>query len=303
MRPPRWLESAVGFLLPPGDREYILGDLLERARAGDSTRASRRLLADAASVIPAAVAARLRRTIGWRVVAVEAVLLLTLFGTAAFSVSHLSGLAFLTAERGLLRLLVPALVTFTAVTLWDVYLTGTSRGLWRQFVPVGAGVFAAICVNAALGLVATGWDVPPGMMVWAVGMAIPLMSVLRWIAHGGVRPQAGHDRWSGYAVTVIIVAAFLRSAILAPNPIQRIGACLTVAAGIHTAWRLAQHRARNIPIKPWARIVVFLPGPILFSIGHAVAHPNVLPSVLVWIAAFVTLAVASLRLRTKVDPS
>jgi hypothetical protein len=51
--PPRWMSGPVSALLPPSRREEILGDLEERYRAADPTRAQRQYLFDAVTLVPA----------------------------------------------------------------------------------------------------------------------------------------------------------------------------------------------------------------------------------------------------------
>ncbi|HYP08719.1 MAG TPA: hypothetical protein VER03_20970 [Bryobacteraceae bacterium] len=62
VEPPRWLEAAVSFLLPPSCRETVLGDLQERfAEHAPSTRWLA-YVADAVTTVPQVVQSRTRRT-------------------------------------------------------------------------------------------------------------------------------------------------------------------------------------------------------------------------------------------------
>ena len=57
-------------------RERVMGDLLERFQHSPRATATSQFLADAVSILPAAIASRLRRAVGWRLWWLETALLL-----------------------------------------------------------------------------------------------------------------------------------------------------------------------------------------------------------------------------------
>ena len=111
-----------------------MGDLQERLQSLEPSRVAGRFLADALPIVPVAIASRLRRRVGWRLLFAEALLLMTLFVLSAFSVPQVSGPAFLAAEDGFVRLLIPAAVTFVLLTLLDIYGAPDPRDLWESSV-------------------------------------------------------------------------------------------------------------------------------------------------------------------------
>ena len=76
VKPPGWLERVVASALPPDARECVMGDLLERFQRAPRAMATSQFLADAAGILPAVIASRLRREVGWRLWWSETALLL-----------------------------------------------------------------------------------------------------------------------------------------------------------------------------------------------------------------------------------
>ena len=97
----------------------------------------------------------------------------------------------------------------------------------------------------------------------------------------------------------IIVTGYFASFIFVPNPLQRIGCCLAIPATLYLAYQLYARRPGNLPLESgsaaypdsyraelerqrdfhrgiwlWSRLAIIFPSYMLFSIGFAMAHPE-----------------------------
>lgn len=127
----------------------------------------------------------------------------------------------------------------------------------------------------------------------------------------------------GGGVGLTVVAAFLVYLFLFPNTLQRIGSALTVVGVLYLLLQLKMRPARARPHLAeidcaafyraelerqrdfhrgtlfWSRLVVLLPGPLLFFVGFAQTHPE--RSTYVWgeLAGFLVLAAIAVPLNLR----
>jgi hypothetical protein len=107
--------------------------------------------------------------------------------------------------------------------------------------------------------------------------------------------------WFAYAICIVEIVAFTWFFVIFPNPLQRIGSALTIAAMLYLMVQVRRHRvstaaaAAAIVVKPsaeyyraalerqrdfhqggrfWARVFALLPGPLLFLIGAGQAETS-----------------------------
>src|SRR5579864_3664700 len=109
--PPRIIEAIVGLLLPPADREHVLGDLHERCTS------PARYILDALGAVPLVIASRIRRTSDPDVFLMEALGLYVAFLGATLIFDG----AFLFSHLALLRLAIPAAVILAVSTVAAAY--------------------------------------------------------------------------------------------------------------------------------------------------------------------------------------
>jgi hypothetical protein len=122
----------------------------------------------------------------------------------------------------------------------------------------------------------------------------------------------------GYAVLFILALSFGSFVFIVPNTLQRIGACLTVAAILYMAYQLYESRCRDLPSETdlsacwnfyraelerqrdfhrgklfWLRFVIIIPGYLLFCIGFAIARPELAPILAAIMVCFVALLIVA----------
>lgn len=126
---------------------------------------------------------------------------------------------------------------------------------------------------------------------------------------------------SGFVVTLFESLAFGSFAFIFPNPIQRGGACLTVAAMLFLMYQVLARRPREGPTETdfpacavsyraelerqrdfhrgwwfWSRWVIMLPGFILFCVGFSTARPETARINHWTLFCFMALAIAAIPL-------
>jgi hypothetical protein len=176
--PPKIIESMVALLVPPASREHVLGDLRERY-AG-----TRSYLSDAVSAVPGAIAGRIIRTIGWRLLAMEACVLYLSFLAGAWGAL---GAGYLFQHGGFLRLLLPVAVDLAVLAVADVYGSGERSSLGFE------AAFGAWC-GATLAVVSQVNGVPVVRLMYSaaamgVVLSLSLRIVRMWFPHCGNRPR------------------------------------------------------------------------------------------------------------------
>lgn len=128
-----------------------------------------------------------------------------------------------------------------------------------------------------------------------------------------------------YAVCAVLVASFGRVALLAPTPIEMIGALITMAGAVFLAYQVSRFPAAVMPAQfdfasavqfyrqalrgqagfhsaraVWLRLSLLFPGPFLIGIGLArVARPDRVGATIMQLAIFITLAVGAVALNQR----
>ena len=129
--PPRSLETAIGFLIPPACREEVLGDLHERFTGlGHYIR-------DALFTVPFVIASRIRRTTDPAVILMEALAVYLSFLVAAWYLDR----SLLSDPSRFWRLAIPVVAMVVALVLRDAYATPVIRLQWEPVLrpALGAG--------------------------------------------------------------------------------------------------------------------------------------------------------------------
>lgn len=118
--PPKLLEWLASLLIPPACREEVLGDLRERYRN------PAHYLVDLISTVPLLILGRMRRNTDAQFFVMQAALIYGSFLTAAWYQDR----TLLLDGSGLLRLAIPAGLTFLYLLVRDVFSGG--RTLWER---------------------------------------------------------------------------------------------------------------------------------------------------------------------------
>jgi hypothetical protein len=130
----------------------------------------------------------------------------------------------------------------------------------------------------------------------------------------------------GYAVCLFAIAGFVRFFFVFHNTLQRVGSVLTVAALLYGVYQLYERRSRTLPSEPspaactdlyraelarqrdfhrgiwfWSRLLVMVPGYLLFCIGFAMAHPERAPEVAAIVGCFIVLCIVAVPLNLRLS--
>ena len=137
--------------------------------------------------------------------------------------------------------------------------------------------------------------------------------------------RARRRRFVGYGVGLFVVVAFIKNFLDFPSLMERIGALLTILGTGYLMYQLRQTQGRkgwsslaggdgsttsfsyyrrelermrdfHRGWRFWTRLAVFLPGPLIFSVGFTVAHPELLKSNLWNGAIFLALGTLAIPL-------
>ena len=314
--PPRLLALLVEYALPADSREVVLGDLAERLQDATTATASRRYLADALRVVPLVVWSRMRRQVGWRLLALEAVLFGAIFLSGPLYALTTASPSFFLDQHGFARVALPALVATLTLLLADTY---------RLSMPVTTAVVVTVLVNLGLTTVSPAWGLARPMVVWSAFVAFAAMPAVRCLAAGGrvrrsrivdVVPTVAEvisadavalersmrvKTLFTSALSLALAGAFGWAAYRGPNLLQTVGGSLMVLAMLYYVYQIYAHRARRLPpgIAPedvllfyerelerreafhrggvlGARILVMVPGYLLYLAGLVAANPPVL---------------------------
>ncbi|HYI10066.1 MAG TPA: hypothetical protein VEK57_13485 [Thermoanaerobaculia bacterium] len=130
-------------------------------------------------------------------------------------------------------------------------------------------------------------------------------------------------RWrSGYLVCGSLVAFFTLWLVASNDPIQRLGAVLSILGLAYMAWQIRQNRWRNPPPGDigstasgdflrtelarqrdfhrgrtfWTRMLCFVPGPLVFFLGFARAQPHLVTIIRLEAITFLLLVIAAVPL-------
>jgi hypothetical protein len=127
----------------------------------------------------------------------------------------------------------------------------------------------------------------------------------------------------GLGAALVVIAAFSVFFFVFPNKLQRIGSALTV---LGTAYMVVQLRMRRAEFVPdvgetecvrfyraelerqrdfhrgrwfWSRLMIFFPGPLIFLVGFAKAHPELATFIWLELAVFLILAIIAVPLNLR----
>jgi len=128
----------------------------------------------------------------------------------------------------------------------------------------------------------------------------------------------------GCLITLGETVAFGWFVFIVPNTMQRLGCCLTVAAMLYMTYQLVARRTREAPSETdpsvcaisyraelerqrdfhrgwwfWSRLLIMLPGMLLFCLGGAIAQPETIQVYLAIVACFIALAIAAIPLNLR----
>jgi hypothetical protein len=130
----------------------------------------------------------------------------------------------------------------------------------------------------------------------------------------------------GYAVTLSEAAIFGLFIFIVPNSMQRVGCCLTVAAMLYCTYQLYARRPGDLPLESdssactdsfraelerqrdfhrgiwfWSRLLIMLPGLILFCVGGAMAQPELARGFAAIAACLIVLGIVSVPLNLRLS--
>jgi hypothetical protein len=130
----------------------------------------------------------------------------------------------------------------------------------------------------------------------------------------------------GYAVCFIASVTFGSFIFIFPNTLQRVGSGLTVAAVVYMAYQLYERRNGKQPSESrpsactafyrtelerqrdfhrdvwfWSRLVILVPGYILFCIGSAMVHPELARGFFAIAGAFIVLCIVAVPLNLRLS--
>ena len=133
-------------------------------------------------------------------------------------------------------------------------------------------------------------------------------------------------RFAGYGVGLFLIAAFIKNFLDFPTILERVGAVLTILGTGYLMYQVHQiqgrkgwsvlsgaqdgntasfayYRAELSRMRDfhcgrlfWTRLAVFLPGPLVFSAGFTVAHPELLKSNIWNVVFFLALGALAIPL-------
>ena len=335
IKPPPFLAALVRLLLPPGDREHVLGDLQERLGLGRGDPA-RQYLADAIETVPLVIWGRMRRRIADPLFMAE---VFTLF--SAF-------IAMLSIER-LAASFAFTLMTTSVLLVADVYGAKLCRSPWRLLTTLGAAVGAAWMGNLVASASGVSWAVPGNAMARASVFALLLISWMRFV-HVFRRADRYLDRpvpaslaelqddvrrfqesirkrnRFAYAMCVMMAALFSRMAIVTSQPGHSLGAWLIVAGVAYLAYQvshfpaapqgtfdadyasslrfyrgeLLRQRGFHSHRTLWLRISALVPGLLLLSVFRFVGPSGSAERAGVIAGTCIALAIVAIRLNLQV---
>jgi len=127
---------------------------------------------------------------------------------------------------------------------------------------------------------------------------------------------------NGYLVCAMLIVFFIGWMVVGMNSLQLVGAVLTIIGVSYLAWQLRANRFRVLSIDAgdtlghlrtelarqrdfhwgtrfWQRMLLFVPGPLVFFAGFAKQHPEVIHMIQFETFTFVILAVAAIPLNIR----
>jgi hypothetical protein len=164
-RPPKIIETILGWLTPPACRTEVLGDLREHYRN------PAHYLAESAHTLACVIYSRIRRTTDAVVALMEAMSLFTSFVLVALWLDR----PLLFEDHSFARLAIPAAIAIAVVILADAYANPRRRWpLKPLFAPI-----LGIAVAFAWELTHPAWSLPAPILTWGSATGAILISTLR----------------------------------------------------------------------------------------------------------------------------
>jgi Flp pilus assembly protein TadB len=171
---------------------------------------------------------------------------------------------------------------------------------------------------------------------WAVGGALalirgcelPIKDLSEVPARMEALEKSARRRYlPGYAACFFVIASFVRFLFYLLNPLQRAGSILTILGSGFLVYQLELNRRQRkaaagamggtpVPCEHyrailerlrdfhrgrtfWSRMIVFLPGPLLFLVGSHVVYPQLLSPISIDAAIFIALGILAIPLNLK----
>ena len=306
MKPPALLVALVRALLPPADREHVLGDLQERLQIARNA-ATWSYLIDAMQTVPMVIWSRMRRIVTQPIFGLQALLVFAAF--VAVLTPRLSADFLL-----LLKALFPTLIAMSVLLVADTYTTRGRRSGWSQLLIVVIALGVVWLAHVLAVRSGIPWSVPYRTV--RQGLIFGFL-VLSWVRFMSVFHEA-HEHFDrtipntfgelrthvedfereirrrnrlAYAVCAVLMTSFGRVALLASSQIEMIGALITVAGTVFLAYQVSRFPAAAMPTQfdfatavqfyrqelrrqsdfhsagaVWLRLSLLFPGPILIGI-------------------------------------
>lgn len=181
LKPPHWLEIAVGLLIPPVCREQVLGDLHERYTT------LRRYFSEIVSTVPLVIWSQLRRRADPQLLLVEAAATYIAFLAAAW---RWGGVEFLNQESGSLRIAIPAIAVGFVLLLAEAYVHPSTIS-WHEPLRVASVAFVFVWLSQAILMITN----PPLVLPLAVTFSGSVMMILLLASvRALLRTPSGVDR-------------------------------------------------------------------------------------------------------------
>ncbi len=263
MKPSPFLVALVRRLLPPDDREHVLGDLEERLQIG-KTSAARRYLVDAVQTVPLVILSRMRRVVTQPIFGLQALLVFVAF-VGVLTSPQLSGTYLL-----LLRALFPTLIAMCVLLVADTYTTQGRSSAWSQLVIVAAALGIAWFSNVLAVRSGIPWGLPYRTIRQGLIFGFFVLSWVRFMsmfrkAHEHLdlaipnalvelRTHAEHFELEirrrnqmAYAICVVLIVVFGRVALLAATQFEMVGALLVVVGTMFFAYQVSRFPTAVVP--------------------------------------------------------
>ena len=128
----------------------------------------------------------------------------------------------------------------------------------------------------------------------------------------------------GYLVCAVLIVFFIGWMFVERNPLQTLGSILAIIGVSYLAWQIRQNRFRKAApgdgntasvehlrgelvrqrdfhwgARFWQRMILFVPGPLVFLAGFAQAHPEVGRMIRFETISFIVIAIAAIPLNLR----
>jgi hypothetical protein len=252
-RPPAFIESVVGWLLPLSRREHVLGDLSERYKSPGQ------YVIDALRTVPLVIVSQVRRTWDPIFAMVQACALFMSFEAAW----RFANMPLLAEFPQLTRLLIPVAAGLAGLVLRDAYVEGKSRPPLHSIFDAAFGVAFAFLFEAVLAVLSPGLSLTGRVIGQASLIGLFILALVRmslWIvarpkkeAVQGTYASTGSAELQQmtqfqrtirsrnlreYAAAVFVVIAFGRIILLAPTTSARVWPALIIVVTLYMMYGL-----------------------------------------------------------------